>query len=91
MFRTTYPTCDRQHNSYCLHKPQGRYTISDTVRLDDGALGVVHSEEDNHARIVYPRTEESQSRCRIVESIGPERLDVEPGDLSSSGNEMGSI
>ena len=39
-FRITHPTPDRQHNSYCLHKPQGRYTISDPVRSGDRALGV---------------------------------------------------
>ena len=58
-------------------------------RSGDRALGVVPSEEDNCARRAYPRTEECRSRCRIAESIGPERLDVEPGDLSSSGDEMG--
>ena len=90
-FRTTHPTSDRQHNSYRLHKPQGRYAISDPVRSGDRALGVVLSEEDSCARRAYPRTEECRSRCRIAESIGPERLDVEPGDLSSSGDEVGSI
>ena len=88
-FRTTYPTSDRQHDGYRLHKSQGRYTISDPVRSGDRALGVVPSEEDNRAHRAYPRTEECQSRCRITESIGPGQLDVEP-DISSPGDEMGS-
>ena len=34
----TYPTSDQQHNSYCLHTLQERYTILDPVRLGDRAL-----------------------------------------------------
>ena len=50
---------------------------------------MVPSEEDNHAHRAYPRAEESRSRCKITESIGPERLDVKSGDLSRSGNKWG--
>ena len=65
LFRTTYPTSDRQHNCHRLHKPQVRYTISDSVRSGNGALGVVPSEEDNRACRAYPRTKKCQSRRRI--------------------------
>ena len=52
-FRTTYPTSDRQHDGYRLHKSKG--TQSRTL-LDRAIepLGVVPSEEDNHAHRAHP-------------------------------------
>ena len=84
-------TANGQHSSSSLHKQDGRNSLSGSFKSSFTALGVVPAKQLGDICSTSTRTFKCQSRPRIQNFIGFQRLETRPHDVSVTSGEMGTL
>ena len=72
---------DRQHDSSCIHKQPGRYSLQEPGNISKEPLDVMPGKEHSHHSSTPARCIQPDCRCRVTDIVRLVRLEAGSGDI----------